>query len=164
VPRFAPHAALLAALCVSAAPALAESQLERGKYLASIMDCGGCHTPGALAGKPDQARYLAGSTIGFGVPEAGTFYPPNLTSDKETGLGAWSVQDIVKAVKTGVRPDGRQLIPVMPWPAYSALTDADALALATYLKSLPPVSSKAPGPVGPTEKPSAPYLTVVMPK
>jgi mono/diheme cytochrome c family protein len=145
-------------------PAAADDQLKRGEYLATIMDCGGCHTTGALTGKPDTKRYLAGSKVGFQIPGLGIFYPPNLTPDRETGLGAWSKDDIVKAVRTGVRPDGRQLVPVMPYPHYSKLTDADAQALATYLKSLKPVRHAAPAMIGATEKPMAPYLTVVVPQ
>src|SRR5215207_8678653 len=102
-----------------------------------IMDCTGCHTPGTFLGKPDMQRPLAGSEVGFGTPGLGIFYPPNLTPDPETGLGQWTEADIVKAVRTGERPDGRELAPMMPWRSYAALTDDDALALAAYLKSLP---------------------------
>ena len=73
------------------------AEQKRGAYLAKIMDCGGCHTPGALAGKPDEARSLAGSDIGFGIPGLGVFYPPNLTGDAATGLGKWSAAEIVTA-------------------------------------------------------------------
>jgi hypothetical protein len=62
-----------------------QRQLPRGEYLATIMDCGGCHTGGALAGQPDPKLHLAGSNIGFGVPGLGVFYPPNLTPDREPG-------------------------------------------------------------------------------
>lgn len=137
--------------------------LERGRYLAQIMDCGGCHTTGALAGQPDQARYLAGSQIGFSISGLGVFYPPNLTSDRETGLGSWTEEEIMTAVRTGVRPDGRILAPVMPYHAYAALTDDDALALAVYLKSLPPVTLKAPEPAGSEEDAVSPYLTMKLP-
>lgn len=156
-----------ALLAIAAWPAAAQQPdrgtLARGEYLAAIMDCGGCHTGGALIGKPDPALALAGSAIGFQIPELGTFYPPNLTPDRETGLGAWSVAEIVTAVRTGVRPDGRILAPVMPWHAYAALTDADAAALAAYLKSLPAVRNAAPPLTGPSETPPAPYFTVVVP-
>ena len=83
------------------------------------MDCVGCHTGGALAGAPDPKLRLAGSDIGFGAPGLGVFYPPNLTPDQETGLGAWSEADIVKALRTGERPDGRELAPMMPWRSYA---------------------------------------------
>ena len=140
-----------------------QRQLSRGEYLATIMDCGGCHTGGALAGQPDPKLHLAGSNIGFGVPGLGVFYPPNLTPDRETGLGAWTEADIVRAVRTGERPDGRVLAPVMPWRNYAALTDEDARALARYLKGLAPVRNVTPRMTGADETPPAPYLTVVAP-
>lgn len=159
--------AILAAALFSTVAAQAQTtpkeRLQRGEYLAAIMDCGGCHTPGILLGKPDRARSLAGSEVGFHIPGLGIFYPPNLTPDAETGLGGWSDQDIVKAVRTGVRPDGRLLAPAMPYQSYSKLTDADALALASYLKSLAPVRNQVPMLAGPSEKAAAPYLTLAVP-
>ena len=116
----------------------------RGEYLAKIMDCGGCHTPGALGGKPDFARFLGGADIGFRIPGAGVVYPPNLTPDPDAGLGRWTDTQIARAVKHGERPDGRKLIPVMPWPSYSALTDADAAALVAYLRTIPAIRTRAP--------------------
>jgi mono/diheme cytochrome c family protein len=154
---------LCLALAAAATPAAAQD-LKRGEYLARIMDCGGCHTPGALAGQPDLAHPLAGGTVGFELPGLGIFYPPNLTPHPEAGLGAWSEADIVRALRTGARPDGRELAPIMPWRSYQALTDEDAMALASYLKSLPPEPHKVPAPVGPSERAPAPYLTAVMPK
>lgn len=155
--------AAFAAATFAAGSAWAESPVERGRYLASIMDCTGCHTPGALAGKPDMERYLGGAQMGFQVPEIGIFYPPNLTPDIKTGIGSWSEEQIITALRTGVRPDGRTLSPVMPYLSYAHMTDADVAALAAFLKSLPPVTNKVPGPVGPTETATAPYFTVVMP-
>jgi mono/diheme cytochrome c family protein len=147
----------------TACAAQASDATSRGEYLVAIMDCGGCHTGGALAGQPDPSLRLAGSDIGFGAPGPGVFYPPNLTPDRETGLGDWSAAEIARAVRTGARPDGRELAPMMPWRSYAALTDDDALALAAYLKSLPPVQRKVPPPTGPDERAPAPYLGVVMP-
>ncbi len=144
-------------------PGKADSALERGAYLATIMDCTGCHTPGSLAGKPDMNRYLAGADIGFQIPGVGVFYPPNLTSDPQTGLGTWSTEDIIMAVRNGIRPDGRVLVPIMPYPSYAALSDEDARDLATYLKSLAPIKNKVAGPFGKDQKPTNPYLSPVMP-
>ena len=140
-----------------------DPQIARGKYLVSVISCGDCHTNGALIGKPDMAHYLGGSDIGFQMPGLGFFYGPNLTPDTETGLGSWSSEQIVTAITKGVRPDGRELAPIMPWHSFRNLTPEDAGAMALYLKSLPPVKHKAPGPFGPSEKPSAPYMTVMMP-
>lgn len=159
---------ILAALALAAAPfsalAAENDDVERGRYLAAIMACGGCHTGGNLMGKPDPARYLAGSEVGFELPGLGIFYPPNLTSDPETGLGQWSKDEIVSAVRTGVRPDGRELAPIMPWRMYRNLTDEDAWALAAYIKSLPPVRFQASGPFGPDEPANAPYFTIRFPE
>jgi mono/diheme cytochrome c family protein len=163
--RFFSHFVRVGALTVwSSAVAVSAPDITRGEYLSRIMDCAGCHTPGALVGKPDLSRNLSGSDVAFHIPELGFFYPPNLTSDRETGLGSWTEADIVKAVRTGVRPDGRGLVPVMPWHSYSALTDYDAHSLAAYLKSLPPARHAVPGPLGPNETPPGPYLTIVAPQ
>ena len=158
-------AALLAAQSLDAgANARGESvEVARGQYLATIMDCGGCHTPGAIAGRPDPDRALAGSTIGFALPGGGGVYPKNLTPDLETGLGHWSLGDLARAVRQGQSRDGRVLYPVMPWPSYSILSDSDARAIATYLKSVPPVRFAVPRDIRAGERPQAPYLTVVTP-
>ncbi|WP_131858445.1 cytochrome c [Bosea sp. BK604] len=160
-------AGLAILLAFTVAPLSAQQEqrtMSRGEYLSRIMDCGGCHTPGALAGKPDEARKLAGSQIGFQIPGLGTFYPPNLTPDKQTGLGNWSEAEIIRAVRTGVRPDGRMLAPAMPWMSYAALNDTDARDLARYLKGLKPVELAAPPLTGADKPPPAPYFTVVVPK
>src|SRR3954451_12672175 len=135
-------ALLAVTLIVLAAASLARSlptPRSRGEYLTTIMDCGGCHTGGVLARQPDPRLHLAGSGIGFGVPGLGVFYTPNLTPDRDTGLGGWGEAEVIRAIRTGVRPDGRVLVPVMPWHNYGALTDEDARALADYLRGLAPV-------------------------
>lgn len=159
-------AAVLAAGCMSINvdnPAGDTSLTTRGRYLVSIMDCGGCHTPGALTGAPQPGRPLAGSSVGFATP-AGTVFPPNLTPDRETGLGRWTDREIIRAVKGGQSRDGRPLLPVMPWPSYAALTEDDARALVAYLRTLPPVSFRSPPFARPGEKPGGPYLTIAEPK
>jgi mono/diheme cytochrome c family protein len=157
--------ALLAFSFIVSVPALsaADEMTDRGKYLVTVAGCGDCHTPGALLGKPDMARMLGGSEVGFEVPGLGTFYGPNLTPDAGTGLGAWSKESIVTAIRTGVRPDGRQLAPSMPWRGFAALTDDDAFAIAAYLQSLPPVANKVPGPFGPNDKATAFILRTIPP-
>lgn len=140
-----------------------EALVARGEYLAHIMDCTGCHTAGSMSGKPDMAHYLGGGDVGFHIPGLGIFWPPNLTADEATGLGPWSVDDIVRAVRTGETPDGRILAPIMPVASYGKLSDEDAIALATYLKSLPAVSNEVPEPVGGPDDATAPYMTVVVP-
>ena len=143
--------------------AAADAQTERGKYLVSLGGCNDCHTPGYFLGKPDFEHRLSGSEVGFELPGLGVFHGPNLTPDKETGIGNWTAQEIVAAIRTGARPDGRELAPIMPWRGLSVLTDADALAIAAYLKSLPPVKNKVPGPFGPTETPTSFVMKIVPP-
>ena len=156
-------AAALAGGSLYAGAALsAESTVARGKYLVLFGGCSDCHTPGYFLGKVDESRYLGGSDVGFRIPP-GTFVGPNLTPDKETGLGTWTTEQIVAAITTGTRPDGRMLATIMPWKDFAHLTPADAKSIALYLKSLPPISHKVPGPLGPNDKPDFPVLTVVAP-
>jgi mono/diheme cytochrome c family protein len=148
-------AIFLTALGVFAAqaPAFADqAQIDRGQYLVTISGCSDCHTPGALIGSPDKARVLGGADVGFGIPGVGVFIGPNLTPDKETGLGNWTDAQIIAAMTTGKRPDGRMLSGVMPFEALSHLTAADAQAIVAYLRSLPPVKNAVPGPLGPQDK------------
>jgi mono/diheme cytochrome c family protein len=137
--------------------------IERGKYLVTLGSCTDCHTPGYFFGKPDMTRQLGGSEVGFEIPGLGVFHGPNLTPDKATGLGSWSEAEIVTAIQTGKRPDGRELAPIMPWQAFAKLTKQDAQAIAVYLKSLPPVSNKVPGPFGPQETPTSFVMKIVPP-
>jgi mono/diheme cytochrome c family protein len=154
--------AALAALL--SAPAAADDALvARGAYLAAIMDCAGCHSGRLPTGEIDPATHLTGGTVGFEMPGLGSFWPPNLTPDA-TGLGGWSAAEIAAAVRAGLRPDGRQLAPVMPWPSYAVLNDADAAALAAYLMSLAPVANRVPGPLGPGEAAPLPFYRVTPPE
>ena len=156
--------ATVAAMAWSSLSAQAQSPVERGKYLAAFGGCLDCHTPGYFFGKPDMARYLAGSEVGFEIPGLGVFHGPNLTPDKETGLGNWTTEQIVAALQTGVRPDGRELAPIMPWRSFASLTKADAFSIAFFLKSLPPLKNKVPGPFGPNEKPTSFVMKIVPPE
>ena len=143
--------------------ALAQDAVARGKYLAVVGGCTDCHTPGFFFGKPDEKRYLGGSEVGFEIPGLGVFHGPNLTPDKETGLGSWSDAEIITALTTGVRPDKRILAPIMPWKALAQLTKDDAMAIVAYLRSVPAVKNKVPGPFGPTQKPTSFVMKIVPP-
>ena len=155
--------AVLALTMAGVAKVAADDRVARGEYLVRFGGCTDCHTPGYFFGKPDLSRFLGGSDVGFDLPEMGTFVGPNLTPDNETGLGRWSRDEIITAIQTGVRPDGRILASIMPWRAFAGLTKSDAGAIADYLKSLPPVSRKVQGPFGSGEKPPVPRMMLVLP-
>src|SRR5262245_42140427 len=141
----------------------AQDPVERGRYLVAIAACSDCHTPGSLLGMPDMNRFLGGSEVGFELPNLGTFHPPNLTPDAETGLGNWTEAQIATAITTGTRPAGRPLEPVMPWMHYANMRPEDSMAIAAYLKTLPGVMNKVPGPFGPNQTPTAFVMRVVPP-
>jgi mono/diheme cytochrome c family protein len=138
----------LAAALSACAP---ESQVARGQYLVSVVGCSDCHTPGGFSPHPDMSRFLAGSDTEFSLPGLGVFTPANLTPDPKTGIGTWTVDQIATAITTGVTPSGRILSPAMPWSDFAHLTHSDALAIATYLKSLPAISNQVPGPAAPRQ-------------
>jgi hypothetical protein len=102
--------------------------------------------------------------VGFEIPGLGVFPGPNLTPDRETGLGKWTAQQIAAAITKGERPDGRMLAPIMPWHAFASLTRQDINAIVAFLKTLPAVRNKVPGPFGPSEKPSAFVMKIVAPE
>lgn len=156
-------AAVLAGLPLAPAGAADPATVERGKYLVNLAGCNDCHTPGYFLGKPDMDRYLGGSDVGFELPGLGVFYAPNLTPDKETGLGGWTDAQIVAALQTGKRPDGRVLAPIMPWHAFAALTKEDVDAIVAFLRGIPAVKNKVLGPFGPTETATGFVMKVVPP-
>jgi mono/diheme cytochrome c family protein len=112
-----------------------EGLIQRGEYLSHAADCQACHT--AKDGRP-----FAGGRP-FVLP-FGTLYSTNITPDRETGIGAYSDADFLRAIHQGVRRDGVTLYPAMPFDAYTYMTDADALAIKAYLTSLAPVHAPAP--------------------
>ncbi len=126
-------------LFVFSSPLAAETPLERGRYLMeSIVACGNCHTPMGPQG-PIPGRELAGGTEfkeGFGVART-----PNITPDAETGIGKWTDQQIVAAIREGKRPDGSIIGPPMPIGLYRGISDDDAMALVAYLRQVKPVSN-----------------------
>ncbi len=144
-----------------AAMTLADS-IALGERLSYTTGCNDCHTPGFFYNAPDYTRMLSGSEVGWTGPW-GTTYPRNLTPDVETGIGSWSEDDIVKAVRTGQRPDGSPLLPPMPWPNFARMTDLEAHSLAKFLKSIPAIKHAMP-PADPPGKPaSRPSLVIPAP-
>jgi mono/diheme cytochrome c family protein len=135
------------ALVVGATAANAQSGalMARGKYLVdTVMTCHNCHTPRGPNGLIMDKALSGGLRFNeppFDVTAA------NITSDRETGIGAWSVDDIKKFLTTGVRPNGIPVANVMPTGFYKIMTARDLDALATYLHSVPPVKNKVPAPV-----------------
>jgi len=137
-------------------------KLQRGEYLAVVAGCDDCHTPGGMYGAMDKSRRMSGSELGWKGPW-GTSYSRNLTPDVETGIGSWTEEDIVRALRTGVARDGRKLLPPMPWPNYARYSDDDAYALAAYLKSLPAVQHRVPLVVPPDGTPEGAVLAIPPP-
>jgi len=119
----------------------AETLLERGAYLVEgVAACGTCHArPGEESA--DIPGDLAGG-IRFRL-RGQVAYAANITPDPETGIGSWSEQDIVRAIREGRRPDGTR-IAGMPYELYGRISDRDALAIATYVRSRKPVRNAVP--------------------
>ena len=141
--RFLDRFALaLALLAMPATGAVAETPVERGRYLVTtIAACGNCHTPRDATKKPVAGRELSGG-FEFEDPGLGQIVGTNITPDAETGIGQWSEAEIVTALRDGKRPDGTLIRPPMPIPVYRQLSDNDAAAIAAYLKSVKPVRNK----------------------
>jgi len=107
--------------------------IEKGEYLAKAGDCLACHTDTKNKGKA-----FAGG-LGIKTP-FGTFYSPNITADKETGIGKWSDEDFLKAMHEGKAPDGSNYYPVFPYVDFSKISKEDVLAIKAYLFSIPTIN------------------------
>jgi mono/diheme cytochrome c family protein len=112
-----------------------ESLIQRGEYLTRAADCTACHT--AKGGAP----YAGGLAINLPF---GTIYSPNITPDKDTGIGSWTDAQFLNAVHRGIDDQGEHLYPAMPYASYATMTDADVLAIKAYLFSLAPVHQENP--------------------
>jgi mono/diheme cytochrome c family protein len=136
-------AAAVLASFATLASAGAETLLERGSYLVtSIVACGNCHTPKGPEGEVPGME-LAGMERFFETPEF-TASTPNITPDEETGIGSWSDEEIVTAIREGRRPDGSLIGPPMPIVLYRGLSDRDVRAIVAYLRQLVPVRNAVP--------------------
>jgi mono/diheme cytochrome c family protein len=111
------------------------SQIQRGEYLARAADCAACHST-------EDGQPFAGGRA-FVLP-FGTMYSTNITPDKETGIGAYTDEDFLRALHKGIARDGTRLYPAMPYASYTYMSDADALAIKAYLFSLPAVQAPRP--------------------
>lgn len=136
---------------VTTVPDPAQDDLVKyGEYLAGpVAHCRACHTPPTPDMRLDMTRYYAGGRAFHGP--YGTSYAANLTPDPETGLGSWSDEQIIRAIY-GVRPDGRTLLPPMPWGFYGGkIAATDLKAILAYLRSLQPIMNKVPLPESPKQ-------------
>lgn len=162
--------------------ATAQSPVERGKYLTLVGGCNDCHTPkmfGPNGPEADMTKELSGHPAGDRIPAVpaklfgengfgtltnghltawigpwGISYAMNLTPDKATGVGSWTDQMFIDAIRNGKHQGtGRAILPPMPWNWYRNMTDEDLKALFAYLQSLPPISNAIPDPTPPDKVP-----------
>jgi hypothetical protein len=162
--------------------AAAQTPIERGRYLVEITGCHDCHTPkkpGTMPPELDMTRELSGNPSSETldpVPESligpgkwmtvtnehlgawagpwGVSFAFNLTPDKETGLGSWTEQMFIDAIRSGKHQGtGRPILPPMPWPDIRQMTDDDLKAVWAYLASRPPVRNVVPEPLPPDKIP-----------
>jgi mono/diheme cytochrome c family protein len=145
------RAVLLVAVLGTAMVATATAQfaqpdlVERGAYLVNgVLTCGNCHSPkglpAAIAGK-DFSGGLSWDEPPFKVTA------PNITPDKDTGIGTWSDAEIKTIMRTGIRPNGVHVAMIMPTGFYHIMTDRDLDAVVAYLRALKPVSNKVEDPI-----------------
>jgi mono/diheme cytochrome c family protein len=154
----------------------AGARVERGRYLVTIGGCNDCHTPlkmGPKGPEPDMSRMLSGHpesfpiTAGTAAPSPawlvtmaasgtafsgpwGVSFAANLTPDDNTGLGIWTEEMFVKAVRTGRHMGvSRPILPPMPWPNVGAMNDGDLKAVYAYLRSIQPIHNRVPEPLSP---------------
>jgi mono/diheme cytochrome c family protein len=142
--RFDTRGAILATLLLCSAFSFGQARaevspdtIERGKALTVAADCASCHTQ-------DPAKPFAGGKR-IDTP-FGAIYSPNLTPDRETGLGGWSDADFSRALRNGVAPDGARYYPAFPYPHFTKMTRDDLLALRAYLATLAPFRNATPPP------------------
>jgi mono/diheme cytochrome c family protein len=168
----------ISAMAPAQKPSAAKEPLKRGQYLVEYGGCADCHTPKILSPNgptPDPARTLAGHPADAQLPPVptdalgpgkwaavtndhltawggpwGVSFAANLTPDKRTGLGNWTVEQFIKTMRTGKHfGTGHPILPPMPWYSLNVLTDQDLRAVFAYLRSLKPIDNPVPAPVPP---------------
>jgi mono/diheme cytochrome c family protein len=138
---------VLAGMVAATVNAGAQSPVERGGYLVNgVLTCGNCHTPRGPGGVLAMDKQLSGGPQEWDTP---TFKVKgaNITPDRETGIGSWSEADIKRALVDGIRPNGTQMAPIMPYGFYKVFITADLDAVVAYLRSVPAVSNKVQAPL-----------------
>ncbi|WP_202526161.1 c-type cytochrome [Sneathiella litorea] len=126
-------AILSATLAITGAEAQEAS--DKGAYLTAAGGCYGCHTNIKEKGAP----FAGGRPL---ETPFGTFYTPNITPDRDTGIGSWSDKDFLTAIKHGVSPLDQYFFPAFPYTSYTKMTDEDALAIKSHLMALTPVTQE----------------------
>jgi hypothetical protein len=160
-------------------PMSKEEMVTHGAYLVSLMGCNHCHSPKVMTDMgpvPDTTRLLSGhpadsklAMIDTAMVQPGKWilttddltawvgpwgisYPANLTPDGPTGIGTWTDEVFIKALRTGKHMGvGRMILPPMPWADIAKATDEDLKAIFAYLQSLPPIRNQVPDPVPPNQ-------------
>jgi hypothetical protein len=127
--------------------AMTPAAIERGEYLfTTLLDCDRCHSPrdfSRLGGPVVLAGRGKGDPLQMeGLP--GQVSAPNITPDKETGIGTWTDGEKIRAIREGISKDGHMLFPLMPYPEYRFLSEADVQALVAYLNTLPAIRNYVP--------------------
>jgi len=119
---------------------------ERGRYIVRTTGCVGCHATNGPRG-PDLTKYLAGGALRIQTPR-GTYVSRNLTPDKETGLARRTDDEVKRALRSGLSPDGH-VVPgtAMPWPSFSNWSEEDRHAVVVYLRHIPAIRHQIPEPV-----------------
>jgi mono/diheme cytochrome c family protein len=127
-------AVLFGVLCLMAGPAAAQAsqqELVRGRYVFGAAGGCGCHTVKEQPANSGGRRYDG---------PFGTVYSSNITPDRQTGIGTWTDEQIITAIRAGRRPNGERLLPVHPYPVFNGMAAEDLKALVTFLRSVPPVN------------------------
>ncbi|HEV2200760.1 MAG TPA: c-type cytochrome [Bryobacteraceae bacterium] len=123
------------------------ARVERGRYIyTTFADCDSCHSErdySRLYGPVDASRRGAGAVVPFeGLP--GRIVASNITPDRETGIGAWTDGEKIRAIREGIAKDGRVLYPSMPYQNYRYMSDQDVQSLVAYLDQLPAIRNPLP--------------------
>ena len=171
-----------AACSARTSAAASQARVARGKYLVTVGGCNDCHTPlkmGAKGPEPDMSRMLSGHPDSFPITAGiapvsdkwmmiaaasgtafsgpwGVSFAANLTPDENTGLGIWTEDMFLRAIREGKHMgQSRPIAPPMPWPAFRNLNDEDLKSIFAYLRAIPPIVNHVPDyqpPAEPDEK------------
>ena len=158
-----------------------DEMVARGKYLVTGSSCNDCHSPkvfGPMGPEVDTTKILSGHPVagpplhldtntlhpGYGYMSSadltawsgpwGISYTANLTPDSATGIGAWTEENFINALRKGKHlgmDGGRPIMPPMPWFMVNKYNDEDLKSIFAYLKSLPPISNPVPAPIPPPD-------------